>query len=346
MNETDVDPELQHLDSALREASQPDAAAVARVRRRLLGNLMAAGPDPAGGWPLPPWWRYAAAGAAVLALVLMGGLLVAALTGRTSGQGFSATVVPPAAASTGSGASTASGTAGGSGAAAASAAAPAGADTRAGAAGASSSQAIAGPSSFPIVGGSCSASPTVQFQGRGLAATGTAPVTGSEPVGTVDVTVQQTGGDVTSAVSAVQARVAAVRDALAKAGVTAASVQLSYFRTYGDVQGRQFTASASLVATVTGTDALAQATRAVLQVPGVTAYSSSSPLAGEPTQDQVQNAVGRAAAQARDMAGATATAAGVKLGDLQSVVAQPPVTCYGPSGPERVVQVTATYAIR
>ena len=46
------------------------------------------------------------------------------------------------------------------------------------------------------------------------------------------------------------------------------------------------------------------------------------------------------------MAASTASAAGVRLGDVQSVVAQPPVTCYGPTGPERVVQVTATYAIR
>jgi hypothetical protein len=46
------------------------------------------------------------------------------------------------------------------------------------------------------------------------------------------------------------------------------------------------------------------------------------------------------------MAGSTATAAGVRLGDVQSVVAQPPVTCYGPAGPERVVQVSVTYAIR
>jgi uncharacterized protein YggE len=340
MNETDVDPELQDLDDALREAARPDAATVARLRRRLLGSLAAAGSEPAAGWPLPPWWRYAAAGAAALALVLVGALLVATLNGRPSGQGLSATVVPPSAASAASG--TAPAASGASGAAAAAA----GADTRAGAAVPSSGQAIAGPSSVPIVGGSCSASPTVQFQGRGLAATGTAPVTGSQPAGTVNVTVQQTGGDATSAVSAVQSRIAAVRDALSKAGVSAGSVQLSYFRTFGDVQGRQFTASASIVATVTGTDALAEATRAVLQVPGVTAYSTSSPLAGEPTPDQVQNAVGRAAAQARDMAAATASAAGVRLGDLQSVVAQPPVTCYGSTGPERVVQVTAMYAIR
>lgn len=202
------------------------------------------------------------------------------------------------------------------------------------------------PAPYPIVGSSCSASPTVQFQGRGLAATGTAPIKGSEQVGTVSATVQQSGTDAVAALDAVQAKIAAVRDALAKVGVPASSLEVSYFRTYGDPQARQFTAYASLQAVVTGTDALAQATRAVTQVAGVTAYSQSSPVAGQPTQEQVQNAVGRAAAQARDMAASTAAAAGVKLGDVQSVVAQPPVTCYGPSGPERVVQVTTTYAIK
>jgi hypothetical protein len=46
------------------------------------------------------------------------------------------------------------------------------------------------------------------------------------------------------------------------------------------------------------------------------------------------------------MAATTASSAGVRLGDLQGIVVQPPVLCYGSSGPERVVQVTATYAIR
>ena len=287
-------------------------------------------------WRLPSWWRYAAAGAAGVALVLAGVLVASAVGGRTGSQGFSATVVPPPAAVQTSSASQSSGAA----AADARAAAPA----LQGSAAQGSAVQLPGP--YPIVGSSCSASPTVQFQGRGLAATGTAAITSSEQVGTVSATVQQSGSDAVAALDAVQSKIIAVRDALAKVGVPASSLQVSYFRTYGDPQARQFTAYASLQATVTGTDALAQATRAVTQIAGVTAYSQSSPVAGQPTQDQVQNAVGRAAAQARDMAASTAAAAGVKLSDVQSVVAQPPVTCYGPSGPERVVQVTTTYAIK
>jgi uncharacterized protein YggE len=284
---------------------------------------------------LPAWWRYAAAGAAALVLVLAGALVALALSARGGTQGVSATVVPPAADVQ---------------AAASQQSAPSAAAAGASAANAPSASSAGGslalPAPYPIVGGSCSASPTVQFQGRGLAATGTAAITGADQVGTVSVSVQKTGADAASALGAVQAAITAVRDALTKVGVPATSVQLSYYRTYADVQGRQFTAYASLQATVTGMDALTQATQAVSQLPGVTAYSQSSPVAAEPTQDQVQNAVGRAAAQAKEMATASATSAGVTLGTLQSLVAQPPVTCYGSSGPERVVQVTAMYAIR
>jgi uncharacterized protein YggE len=196
------------------------------------------------------------------------------------------------------------------------------------------------------VGGSCAASPTVQFQGRGLAATGVAPVIAAQPAGVLNVTLSQSGTDVAGAAGVVQSRIAALRDALVKAGVPAASIQVSSFSAYGDALRRQFTAYASVQATVSGADAMAAATSAALEVPGVTAYSTSSPATGRPTQQEVQDAVTQAAAQARQMAAGTATAAGVRLGDVQSVVAQPPVSCYGPTGPERIVQVTVTYAIR
>jgi len=274
---------------------------------------------------------------AALVLVLATALVASALTGRGGAQGVTATVVPPAA-------SVQSTTAPQQ--ASASAAAPGVAADARSAAPAGASSSIALPAPYPIPGGSCSASPTVQFQGRGLAATGTAAITGSEQMGTISVSVQQNGADAAAALNAVQARIAAVRDALAKVGVPASSVQVSYYRTYADTLGRQFSAYASLQATVTGMDMLTQATQAVSLLPGVSAYSQSSPVAAEPTQDQVQNAVGRAAAQAKDMAASSATSAGVSLGTLQSLVAQPPVTCYGSSGPERVVQVTAMYAIR
>lgn len=299
--------------------------------------------DSRPSWQLPAWWRYAAAGAALLALLLATALAASALTARGGPQGVSATVVPPVAnvpSSTGSQQAAPQSAAGAAGTAGA---APA-ADARSSTSG-QASAGVALPAPYPVAGSSCSASPTVQFQGRGLAATGMAVITGAEQVGTINISLQQTGVDAASALAAVQARIAAVRDALTRVGVPATSVQVSYYRTYGDTLSRQFSAYATLQATVTGMDLLTQATQAVSQVPGVSAYSQSSPVAAEPTQDQVQNAVGRAAAQARDMAASTADAAGIRLGDVQSLVAQPPVTCYGSSGPQRVVQVTAMYRI-
>jgi uncharacterized protein YggE len=336
-----VDPELRRLDGALRDAVAPDGDTLARVRGRVAAGLPAGASASGGAWPLPPWWRYAAAGAAVLALVLVGALGAMALTGRSSVTGFSSTVVPPAPDVAASSASGASGTAG-------AAAAPSGAATDARAATAPGAQSAALPQPFPISppAASCSASPTVQFQGRGLAATGIATVAATQQVGTVNVTVQQSGADPTAALGTVQTRIAAVRDALTRAGVPAASVQVSYYRSYGDTSTRQYTAYASLQATVTGADALAEATKAVLSVPGITAYSTSSPAAGRPTQQEVQNAVGQAATQAREMAASTAAAADVRRGAVESGAAQPPATCYGPSGQERIVQVTVTYAIR
>jgi len=298
--------------------------------------------DSRPSWQLPRWWPYAAGGAAVLALMLCVALVASALTGRGAPQGASATVVPPPA-------DTQSAAAASQQQSSAASAAGSTADARSlapSAAGSSPGSAAGIALPYPVPGGSCSASPTVQFQGRGLAATGVAAITGTDQVGTISVTVQQSGSDAASALGAVQSRIAAVRDALARAGVPASGVQLSYYRTYADVQARQFTAYASLQATVTGMDALTQATQAVSALPGVSAYSQSSPVAGEPTQDQVQNAVGRAAGQAKDMAASTAASAGIRLGDVQSLVAQPPVTCYGASGPQRIVQVTAMYAIK
>jgi hypothetical protein len=46
------------------------------------------------------------------------------------------------------------------------------------------------------------------------------------------------------------------------------------------------------------------------------------------------------------MAAVTAKAAGVGLGNVESVVTQPPSVCYGNGTPTRVVQVTVTYAIK
>jgi len=198
-----------------------------------------------------------------------------------------------------------------------------------------------------MIGGSCAAAPTVQFQGRGLAVTGVAPVTPAAPAAiNLNVSVQERGGDAATVISNAQARAQAVVSALQQAGIPNSAIQQTSFSSFGDFQGKQFTAYASIQAQVAGNDQLTQATRAILQISGVSGYSTSSALAVQPSEAEVQAAVSGAAAQARGMAETTARAAGVSLGNVQSVATQPPTACYGPAGPMRVVQVTINYAIK
>jgi uncharacterized protein YggE len=177
--------------------------------------------------------------------------------------------------------------------------------------------------------------------------TGVAPVTSAGPAPTqLSVSIQERGTDPGTVVTGAQGKVQAVISGLQQAGVPASAIQQVSFSSYGDAQNRSFTAYATIQATLTGADQLAQASRGVLQVGGVTGYSTSSGLSAQPTAPEVQSGVEAAAQQARDMAMGTARAAGVTLGAVQSVAAPPPTICWGPGGPTRVVQVTMTYALR
>ena len=279
-----------------------------------------------------PWLLPAAAVFAVVCLVLAAVAFGMALSARGTSSGFSSTVIP------GRPDVQTSTTTDSTRAAAAS-----------GAAGPAALQ--AGPAQSPalpgVFGGSCAAAPTVQFQGRGLAATGVAPVASSAPATiALNVSVQEHGGDAATVTSNAQAKIQAVVNALQQAGVPGSVIKQTSFSSFGDFQGKQFTAYASIQAQVTGSDQLTQATRAVLQISGVSGNSTTSTLAVQPTNEEVQTAVSAASAQASDMANATARAAGVALGGVQSVATQPPLVCYGPSGPMRVVQVTINYAIK
>jgi hypothetical protein len=188
----------------------------------------------------------------------------------------------------------------------------------------------------------------VQFQGRGLAATGVAAIVAgsTDAVTNLSVNVQEHGSDAATVVSGAQAKLSAAVAALVKAGVPETAIQRPYFGSYGDGQGHNFYAYGSIQAQVSGQDLLAAATAAVLQVPGIQGYSTSNGLGGQPTASEVATAVTAAAGQAKDMAAATARAAGVTLGGAESIVTQPPSLCYGNGAPQRVVQVTITYAIK
>ena len=293
-----------------------------------------------------PWLRGRAALVAAAGLVCVvclgaGGVVALGLAGRAGSSPPLTSIVPaaPAVDSGGPAQQDAAGSAAGA-APAAGAAAPAAGPARGGQAG---TTALPGGVVVPT---SCGTAPAVQFRGRGLAVTGVAPVATSAPqVTTLTATLQEHGTDAASVVEMAQARVDAVVAALQQAGLPASAVHRSSFSSYGDVLGRSFTAYATVQAELTGTEQVARASRAVLEVGGVSGYSTSSGLTAMPSPEEVQAAVAAATTQARDTALAVARAAGVRLGDLQALATQPPSICYGSGGPTRVVQVTASYAI-
>ena len=83
------------------------------------------------------------------------------------------------------------------------------------------------------------------------------------------------------------------------------------------------------------------------QVPGVSGYNVYQGSPPDSTSEQVRTAMAQAATRAKELAAAAAQASGVTLGQVEGVVAQPPAVCgYGPSGPQRSVQVTITYSLR
>lgn len=284
-----------------------------------------------------------AAGAVVLVLGLLA-LGGAALVARGApSPGFSTVVVPPRADQAAGATGTTQAGAPAAGAPAASGSAAIASD-RAGVAAPTLAQ--GGPTSSAIVGPSCSAAPTVQFQGRGLAATGTALISPSDSsTMALTVNVQQTGTDAAAVIAGVQAKLSAVEAVLQKAGVPAGSIQRSYFSTYGSPLQKQFSAYAAIVAQV-GANQLADASRAVLQIEGISGYSTSTSFSSPPSQEELKSATAQATSQATEMAVSMADTAGVTLGSLVSVVTQPPTVCSGGGVPSRMVQVTVTYALR
>ena len=330
-----VDQDLSELDSQLRRAAAPDAATVTRLRRRLLGTALLTGPATGPGrWE--KWFgggRWLPAVAAVGVLLLGGGAAAAGASSllTRSTQGFTSSVIPNLQGSSAE-------QKGNFNPAAAQSAANRGTPVDA---------AVPAPQSLVPSTGPCGSAPTVQFQGRGLAATGVASVasTGAN-VSTLNVNVSERGSDSASATSQSMSALASVEVAMEGVGVPAGEIHRNSFGLSTDPQTKQMIGYASLQANVSA-DLLSKATTAAASVAGVTGYSVWQAGPPDSTADQVKAAMSDAAARAKEMASSAAQAAGVVLGPVESVVAQPPAVCgYGQSGPQRVVQVTVTYSLK
>jgi uncharacterized protein YggE len=209
---------------------------------------------------------------------------------------------------------------------------------------------------YPYPGGWCNGPATAAATGPGITATGLAQVTvASSQVSTqtlnVGVNSNDSGPDVTTALSDVEQRLAAIRDALHKAGVPDDHISQQGLNVFGNGNPKpsSMNANGSLTATISDPAVLDRAVRGAVAAgaSNVNVWSASGAAGAAPDDKSLQSAIVKATDAARTMAQSQAQAAGVALGALQSTQAQPPSICgWSPGGAQMVVAVTLTYAVR
>jgi uncharacterized protein YggE len=222
-------------------------------------------------------------------------------------------------------------------------------------AGPASSYAMPAPGYYP--GGWCGGPNSGPPAGPGVTATGLAQVAlgGGTSVTAetlnVGVTSSPSSADLSSALNDVQTRLAAVRDAIRKAGVPDAQISQQNVNAWGNGAPKVNSVQVSGGLTVTVTDATLadRAMRAAVDAGASTVnlYANSGTSAATPDVQKLQDGIKKATDEAHTMALAQAQAAGVQLGALQSSVVQQPSICpWQAGGPVMVVAVTLTYTVK
>jgi len=203
----------------------------------------------------------------------------------------------------------------------------------------------------------CGTPEAPQVQGDGITATGIVQVPLGSPTGqaitsSLNVGVQSNGDtDVRSALSDVRQKLAAVRDAVRRAGVSDSDISDQNLGVWANGGPRVVSSNVNGGLTVTIRDT-ALIDRVIDAAVGAGAtslnlWSSNGNTAASPSDDQVRTALAKAAGEARGMAEAEAKGAGLSLGSARGVSAQPPAVCpWAPGGPQLVVAVTVTYAVK
>lgn len=302
--------------------------------------------------------RLAIAGAAAAALAVIGGVAggVAAMVSRSSSSsgGGSATLFFPAVGQGGALGQSAGNSAGGAAMAQGAAGAPAMAPDLAVRSTGGLSYASSGGASFAYPAYGCGTPPEAQVQGDGITATGMVQVPLGSGAGgsatTLNIGIQsQNNADVRTALADARARIAAIRDAVHRAGVPLSQITEQNLNIWANGNPKVTNSNVNDGLTVTITDAS-------LVDPAITAavgagasnlnlWSSAGTSAATPTDDQVRTAITKATAQAHSMAQAVAQGAGVALGKMRASAVQAPAICpWAPGGPQLVVAVTVTYA--
>lgn len=330
-----LETEVDDLDQWLKRELRPNHRSIERVWQRVAaGPAVQPAPAPAPAPDEPRatqpgriWW---AAGAAAAVMIAVAGAAVGAAF--QPHDRFVASVVPM------NGGQAGSATAGGQ---------PGYANFGAPQAAPAADRAASTPAGAPVFyAGPCSQAPNVQLQGRGVTATGYAALTSpANTAALVGINVQSQAADASAAASAVDAKASAVETSLTKLGLPSDHIQRTGFNVYS-FPNNQAMAMLSLSVRVDDQANVAKVITTASQAGATSAYSSTQLLPDSGSDSDLRDAISRATSQAKTMATATAAAAGVQLAQLESVVAQPPQVCYGPSGPQRVVAVTVSYSVK
>lgn len=225
-----------------------------------------------------------------------------------------------------------------------------------GAPGRASDLAMAVPGgSFPYPSMPCGTPQPAQVQGDGITATGIVQVplgTTSSGSSTLNVGVQSNGeSDIKSALADVRQRLAAIRDAVRRAGIPDGDISVQNFNVWanGNPKPVNSNVNGGLSVTITDSGLIDRVVSAAVDAgaSNLNLWSSGGAGAATPSDDQVRTAVTKAASEAHGMAQAEAQGAGLTLGAARAVSAQPPAICpWAPGGPQLVVAVTVTYATK
>lgn len=205
---------------------------------------------------------------------------------------------------------------------------------------------------YPTCGGS---TPTVQVQGDGITATAMVqlPLGGatSSTTTTLNVGVQANDSDVKAALADARSRLDAIRAALRSAGVPDSEITTQNLNAWanGNPKPVNSNVNGGLTATLTDASSIDRAITAAINAgaSSVNLWSSGGTSAPTPTDDQVHSAIAKATAEAHAMASAEAQGAGLTLGSVRAITAQPPSVCpWAPGGPQLVESVTVSYAVK
>jgi uncharacterized protein YggE len=335
------DAMLAELDRALQAAARPTDESVRRVHERIQMRLEDEPPQ-ASPQPQPqpqtqpvlrvvesgrraPYWAVTFAAAACLIAGILGGIVIAPRLGGGSSGGVASVVSLPQPVGQSAVTAPSQGVGAGGGGA--------GADF----------------GGAPV--NSCAGLPSVSVTGRALGATGVGHVEASpgSVSGTLFINLNETGPDAAGTAAALQARITSLQGVLETNGVAKGEARVSSFSINSQQKGPGVSAwqGFAMVQATLPADQMPKAAAEAVKVAGVSGYRTGTIVTGEPSHESVQKAIAAATAQAKDAAASTAKAAGVTLGPLENIVTLPPTFCgYGPQGPDRIVQVSLTYAIK